>query len=260
MKYIVCVKQVPGSNEVRLDPETHAIVRDGRAAVVNPQDYAALEIAVRLKKKTGGTVTALSMGIPATENLLRDCAARGADAGLLLTDRAFAGADTLATSYTLSLGVAAAGGADLILCGKNAIDGDTAQIGPELAAVLGAELVTDVTEVLEMNEQSVTAKKMTDTGALTVRAKLPAVLTVLGTAVQLSLPTLAGVRRSLVAPIRVMNAAEAGADTARTGFAGSPTSVVRTFVSESTRAGTVLPEGADAAAFLLSEILKEGGN
>lgn len=259
MKYIVCVKQVPGTNEVRLDPETHAILRDGRAAVINPLDYAALETAVRLKKNYGGTVTALSMGIPATEALLRDAAARGADRGLLLTDRAFAGADTLATSYTLSLGVRAAGGADLILCGKNAIDGDTAQIGPELAAVLGYSLATDAEEVLSLDETSVTVRKVTDAGTQTVRLSLPAVVTVLGTALQPSLPTLSGVRRSLDAPIRVMNAAEAGADPARIGFTGSPTAVVKTFVSESSRAGASLPEGTDPADWLLAEIRKAGG-
>jgi len=253
MKYIVCVKQVPGTNEVRLDPETHAIMRDARAAVINPLDYSALEVAVNLKKKTGGTVTALSMGIPATEGLLRDACSRGADNGLLLTDRAFAGADTLATSYTLSLGINALGGADVVLCGKNAIDGDTAQIGPELAYTLGLNLVTDVTGVISADEKTITVKKATDSGVQTVYVTLPALLTVVGTEIQPSLPTLSGVRRSLMADIRIMNAADAAADVSRTGFAGSPTSVVKTFVSENTRAGTPVA-APDAADFLLKSI------
>ena len=161
MKYIVCIKQVPSTNEVRLDPETHAIIRDGRQSVINPFDLYAVELAKRLKEKTGGTLTALSIGIPATERLLREAVSRGADDAVLLTDRAFAGSDTLATSYAVSLGVKAAGGADLILCGKMAVDGDTAQIGPELAETLGIHHVTDVCEVLDITEKDITVKKLT---------------------------------------------------------------------------------------------------
>lgn len=142
MRIVVCVKAVPGSTEVKMDPKTNTIVRDGGAAVINPFDAAALEIALRIKDKLAiegepCRVTVLSMGIPATESLLRDCVARGADAALLLSDRAFAGADTLATTYALSCGIARLEEPDLVLCGKMAVDGDTAQIGPELAGSLG---------------------------------------------------------------------------------------------------------------------------
>ena len=135
MNIVVCVKAVPGSTEVKMDPKTHTIIRDGGEAVINPFDAVALEVALRIKdeRRSAGeacTVTVLSMGIPVTEKLLRDCIARGADAGLLLSDRAFAGADTLATTYALSCGIARLGVPDLVLCGKMAVDGDTAQIGP----------------------------------------------------------------------------------------------------------------------------------
>lgn len=150
MNIIVCVKQVPSTTEVRMDPVTHTILRDGRQSVINPFDSTAVELAVQLKEAHGGTVTALSMGIPATETLLRDAIASGADNAVLLTDRRFAGADTLATSYTLSLGVAAIGKYDCILCGKMAVDGDTAQIGPELAEQLGLPHVTDVCAIYEV--------------------------------------------------------------------------------------------------------------
>ncbi len=260
MKFIVCVKQVPGSNEVRLDPETHAIIRDAHAAVINPLDYVALDCAVKLKRRNGGEIIALSMGIPATERLLRDACARGADRAMLLTDRAFAGSDTLATSYALSLGIEKEGSCDLILCGKNAIDGDTAQIGPELAATLGYNLITDVTEVIDIDKKFITAVKTTDSGSETVKAALPAVITLLNGREMPALPTVSGVRYSLEAPVDKYTAAELGADTSRTGFAGSPTSVVKTFVSENTRECRDMGlDAAAAAAFLIDEIRKAGG-
>ena len=133
MNIIVCIKQVPSTNEVNLDPVTKTIIRDGKQSVTNPFDTFALEQAVQLKEQYGGRVSVLSMGIPAVERLLRDAVSRGADGGVLISGREFAGADTLATSYALSLGVAQTGDFDLILCGKMAIYCDTAQIGPELA-------------------------------------------------------------------------------------------------------------------------------
>ena len=232
MKYIVCIKQVPSTNEVRLDPETHAIIRDGRQSVINPFDLYAVELAKQLREKTGGTVTAISMGIPATERLLRECISRGADDAVLISDRAFAGSDTLATSYALSIGVIKMGGADLIICGKMAVDGDTAQIGPELAATLGIHHVTDVSEVLEISEKSITVRKLTETGSFIEKVQFPAVITVVKDIVQPGLPSIKGVRKSLTAPFMTMTAADAGADITRTGFAGSPTTVVKTFTPE----------------------------
>ena len=135
---VVCVKAVPGSTEVKMDPKTNTIVRDGKQAVINPFDASALECALALKDDFIGfgmdvRVTVVSMGIPATESLLRDCIARGADDALLLTDCAFAGADTLATTYALKCGIEALDeDFDLLICGKMAVDGDTAQIGPRL--------------------------------------------------------------------------------------------------------------------------------
>lgn len=253
MKYIVCIKQVPSTNEVRLDPETHAIIRDGRQSVINPFDLYAVELAKQLREKTGGTLTALSMGIPATERLLREAVSRGADDAVLLTDRAFAGSDTLATSYAISLGVNAVGGADLILCGKMAVDGDTAQIGPELAETLGIHHVTDVCEVLDITEKDITVKKLTETGTVTLKVAFPAVITVVKDIVQPGLPSIAGVRKSLEAPFRSFSATEAGADITRTGFAGSPTNVVKTFTPEG-RTEAVPVAASEAAGFILNAV------
>ena len=128
MRILVCVKQVPSGTQVRLDPEARTMIRDARQSVLNPFDAYAVEEAVRIKERLGGQVTVLSMGIPSTERLLRDTMARGADEGILLSARAFAGADTLDTSYTLAEGIRRLGDFALILCGRMAVDGETAQI------------------------------------------------------------------------------------------------------------------------------------
>jgi len=255
MKIVVCIKQVPSTNEVRLDPETHAILRDGRQSVINPFDLPAVELAKQLKKQTGAHLTALSMGIPDTERLLRECISRGMDDAILLTDRSFAGSDTLATSYALSLGVRAMDGADLIICGKMAVDGDTAQIGPELAGTLGMHLLTDVSKVLEITDKDITVEKMTENGKVTEKAEFPAVMTVVKEIMQPRLPSIRGVRKSLTAPFMVYSAEKANADTTRTGFNGSPTTVVKTFTPEGKTEAK--PVAMDQAAAFLLDALKE---
>ena len=264
MHIVVCVKAVPGSTEVKMDPKTHTIVRDGGAAVVNPFDATALELALRLRdaRVAAGEpsrVSVLSMGIPATEALLRDCMARGADEALLLSDRAFAGADTLATTYALTCGIArlakGAGEPALVLCGKMAVDGDTAQIGPELAGALGAACATDVREILACDEKTVLVRAAVDGGMAELELPLPAVLTVAKEAAQLRMPSIAGVRAAATAPVPVATARAVGADTARIGLAGSPTQVVRSFVPEQrSRAVPVVGAPAEQAARLVQII------
>ena len=239
MDIIACVKAVPGSTEVKMDPKTNTIVRDGGAAVINPFDASALEAAIALRDDfedlgEEGSVTAVSMGIPATEALLRDCIARGADDALLLTDCAFAGADTLATTYALSCGIRALDVPfDLIICGKMAVDGDTAQIGPELAGAFGIPCVTDVKVILVAGGGMLTLIRNGDAGEETVRVELPAVITVSKDIAQLRMPSIAGIRAAEEdAEVHVLSAADADADPARCGLAGSPTQVVRSFVPE----------------------------
>ncbi|MDL2298384.1 electron transfer flavoprotein subunit beta/FixA family protein [Synergistaceae bacterium OttesenSCG-928-D05] len=235
MRCVVCIKQVPSTTKVKLDPVTKTIIRDARQSVVNPFDAYAIEEAVRVKEKTNGSVSVLSMGIPATERLLRDAVARGADRALLLSDRAFAGADTLATSYTLSLGIRRLGAFDLIFCGKMAVDGDTAQIGPELAETLGIPHVTDVTEILELGEKEIKVRRATDEGYEILKVTLPALLCVVKDINMPRMPSIAGIRYSQAAPFEVLGAEALSADIARTGLDGSPTQVVHTFTPE--RAG-----------------------
>ena len=167
MRIIACVKAVPSSTEVKMDPKTNTIVRDGKQAVINPFDATALECALQAREALANqgadvSVTALSMGIPATAGLLRDCVARGADSGVLLSDRAFAGADTLATCYALTLGIEHIGNPDLIVCGKMAVDGDTAQIGPELAGAFNIPCVTDISEIREIASDHIVVTHVTD--------------------------------------------------------------------------------------------------
>ena len=271
MRIVVCVKAVPSTTEVKLDPVTHTIVRDGRAAVVNPFDASALEVALRLREalvaegSAAGEgapdceVAVLSMGIPDTERLLRDCLARGADRALLLSDRAFAGADTLATTYALARGIAHLGGADLVLCGKMAVDGDTAQIGPELAGALDMACVTDVREMTEAAADRLQLWRGTDAGMELVEVGYPAVLTVAKEAAQLRMPSIAGVRASELAEVEVAGAAGVAADPARIGLSGSPTQVVRSFVPPAQAGGVDIEGGAAEQAEALVELMKGMG-
>ncbi|WP_368285295.1 hypothetical protein [Enorma massiliensis] len=287
MHIVVCVKAVPSSTEVKMDPVTHTIVRDGRESVVNPFDAAALEVALAIKDERAATgegcrVSVLSMGIPATEALLRDGIARGASDALLLSDRAFAGADTLATSYALSCGIrelgsasmsdAVASGAsehgeaapvpslpDLILCGKMAVDGDTAQIGPELAGLFDMPCVTDVRELVAIERGRVTVRHATDAGIELVEVPLPAVLTVAKDIAQPRMPSIAGVRAAAGAPVAVLSAARVQADPARSGLAGSPTQVVRSFVPERPDACEVLEGSVPQQAARIIALAEEAG-
>ena len=258
MKIIVCMKAVPSTNQVRLDPVTHTICRDGRQAVVNPFDASALETAVGIKERLGGQVTVLSMGIPDTERLLRDALSRGADTGILLSDRAFAGADTLATSYSLSLGVKEAGGYQMILCGKMAVDGDTAQIGPELAGVLGIPCVTDVCEILHLTDKEVQVKKGVDDGHQILKVKLPVLLTVEKDICMPRMPSIAGIRYGETGPVAVKGTSELAADPMRIGLTGSPTQVIKTFTpkrqSESIPISGTPGEQASQLAILCKEV------
>lgn len=287
MHIVVCVKAVPSSTEVKMDPVTHTIVRDGRESVVNPFDAAALEVALAIKDERAATgegcrVSVLSMGIPATEALLRDGIARGASDALLLSDRAFAGADTLATSYALSCGIrelgsarmsdAVASGAsehgeaapvpslpDLILCGKMAVDGDTAQIGPELAGLFDMPCVTDVRELVAIERGRVAVRHATDAGIELVEVPLPAVLTVAKDIAQPRMPSIAGVRAAAGAPVAVLSAARVQADPARSGLAGSPTQVVRSFVPERSDTCEVLEGSVPQQAARIIALAEEAG-
>ena len=228
MKLCVLVKQVPETTDVSVDQETGFLLREGVASIVNPFDTYALEEAVRTREKLGGEVIALSMGPPQAESALRECISVGADRAILVCDRSLAGSDTLATGYALALALKKVGH-DLIFCGKQAIDGDTAQVGPGVATQLGIPQATYVRKIREIDERRVVAERLLDDGTEIVELPLPALLTVVKEINEPRLPSLRGKMRARKAEIEVLNASDLGAQPERAGAAGSPTRVVRVF-------------------------------
>ncbi|HHO47398.1 MAG TPA: electron transfer flavoprotein subunit beta/FixA family protein [Desulfobacteraceae bacterium] len=229
MNIIVCIKQVPDTKDVRLDPKTNTMAREGVSSIMNPFDRHALEEAVRIKEEAGGTVTAISMGPPQAEAVLREAISCGADDGVLISDRAFAGADTWATSYTLARAVSSLGNFDLVLCGKQAIDGDTAQVGPGLACQLDRPYVTCVQKIRSLADGEMIVERMMDDGYDVVRLPLPALLTVVKNINEPRVPSLRGKMKAKKAEIKVLTAADIGAEKQCIGLAGSPTQVVSVF-------------------------------
>ena len=227
MNIVVCIKQVPGSTGIKLDPETKQLIRDSAPAVINPFDYHALEAAVRLREEMGGEVIALSMGPAKAEAALREALAFGADRAVLLNDRRFAGSDTWATSYVLAAAIRRLDGVNLVLCGRQAIDGDTAQVGPELAAQLGWAQALNVAE-LQCRADDLLVKRLLDDGYDRCLVRLPAVLGVVRELNSPRVPTLNGYLRASAAGVTVWDAAAIHADESRLGLQGSPTRVVGT--------------------------------
>jgi len=227
MKIVICIKQVPGVAEVKIDPQTKQLVRDGVAAVINPFDYHALEAAVTFKERYDAETVALSMGPPRAEDALREALAMGIDHAVLLCDRRFAGSDTWATSYALACAVRRIGNVDLVFCGRQASDGDTAQVGPELAAHLGWAQAANVA-ACEPNAGTITVKRLLDDGYDCCRLRLPAVIAAVKELNEPRIPTLDGYLRAVAADIPIWDADAVGAAPNRLGLHGSPTRVVRT--------------------------------
>jgi electron transfer flavoprotein beta subunit len=232
MNIFVCIKQVPDAKDVRLDPKTNTLAREGVQSIINPYDRHALEAAVRLKEKYSGSVTVLTMGPPQAEEILREAVACGADEAFLVSDRAFAGSDTWATTYTLAKAIEKIGEADVILCGKQAIDGDTAQVGPGLAVRMGIPYVTCVREISEFNNDTFIVERMMDDGYDELEVKKPVLFTVIKEINEPRLPSLKGKMKAKKMEITTLTAADLDADPDQLGLAGSPTKVVRVFAPE----------------------------
>ena len=243
MKTVVCIKQVPAISEVSIDPETKRLKREGVKSALNPFDLYALETALELREQLGGEVIALSMGPKQAEWSVRESMAIGVDRGILLCDRAFAGSDTWATSYALAQAIRHIGDIDLVLCGKQAVDGDTAQVGPGIATHLGWQQCTYVSHILDANPDGLHLYRMHESGHYEVEIDCPAVLTVVKDINQPRVPTLRNVLASRRAEIRIMSAAEIGADPQLLGLDGSPTRVVKTNPPPPRSAETVVLDG-----------------
>jgi len=229
MKIIVCVKQVPDAKDVRLDPETNTLAREGVESIMNPYDQHALEEAVRLKEELGGEVVVLTMGPPQAGDVLRQAISCGADRAVLVSDRAFAGADTWATSYTLEHAIKTIGDFDLIICGKQAIDGDTAQVGPGLATRLDVPYLTCIQKIREAKKGGLVVERMMDDGFDVLGVNLPALLTVVKNINEPRVPSLKGKMKAKKADILTLSSEDIGADAACIGLPGSPTKVVDVF-------------------------------
>ncbi len=229
MNIVVCIKQVPDTTEVRIDPVTKNLVRDGVQSIINPFDTYAIEEGVRLKEKFGGKVIALTMGPPQAEAILREAISLGCDEGVLVSDRAFAGSDTLSTGYTLSKAIEKIKEYDLVICGKQAVDGDTAQVGPGIAATLDIPQITYVRKVEDVKDGLITAERATEEGYEVVQTKFPCLITVVKEINTPRLPSLKGKMRAKSATITMWKAADIGAEENRIGLKGSPTWVLSIF-------------------------------
>ena len=231
MKIVVCIKQVPDTAEVRINPETGTLIREGVPSIINPYDMHAIEAGLQIREKAGGNLTVVTMGPPQAESALRYAISMGADDAVLLTDKAFAGSDTWATSYILSKAIEKLG-ADIIICGKQAIDGDTAQVGPETAEFLGIPHISYVRRIEDVERNSIRVQRMMDEGYDIVESSFPVLLTVVKELNEPRLPSLKGKMAAKKAEIKKWGSSDINADDKKIGLNGSPTQVKNIFAPE----------------------------
>jgi len=256
MKILVYIKQVPDTDDVKLDPKTGNLRRDGVKSMMNPLDANAVEAALQLKAKHGGTVAVISMGPPQAEEALKKALGMGCDEAYLLSDRAFGGADTLATAYVLSKAAEKIGDYDLLLFGRHAIDGDTAQTGPAVAAYLGIPQIT-LASSISVEDGWVYCDRALGDIRQRVRAKLPAAVTVCGEINKPRYATPINIMRAQKKPRFVWNAEALECDTQRTGMPGSPSSTKKVFEPERRNANTTYLKGeASEVARAMLEALR----
>jgi electron transfer flavoprotein alpha/beta subunit len=258
MNIVICIKQVPDTTEVKIDPVTNTLKREGVPSIINPFDEYALEEGVRIKERLGDSakVTVLTMGPPQAETALREAISRGVDEGVLVSDRAFAGADTLATSYTLSMAIKKIG-YDIILCGKQASDGDTAQVGPGIAERLDIPYTTFVKKVESFENGAIRVERMMEDGYDVIEMPLPSLITVVKEINEPRLPSLRGKMKAKKAEIKTLTAADLGIDPDRIGLKGSPTIVSKIFTPERRSGGEILQGDVDEKVDYLANKLKE---
>lgn len=258
MKIVVCIKQVPGTSQVEIDEQTGVLKRDGAAAKINPYDLYALEMAMELKEQCGGTVTAVTMGPPQAEVMMKEAYMMGVDEAYIFTDRTFAGADVLATSYTLAQGITAICDYDVIVCGKQTTDGDTAQVGPAMAEYLGIPCAAWVTEISDADEKSITVGQNFVNVKQLAKMKLPCLITV---EKDICTPRLPSYRLKAATKDRKVNmvtfAEFEDQDVMHYGLKGSATSVERIFPPESHDGQVFLKGMAEEMASQLADLFVE---
>lgn len=257
MNIIVCLKQVPGTTQVKIDPQTNTLIRQGIKNIVNPLDTYALEEGVRLKERYGGKLTAISMGPPQAEETLKEAISSGADQAILLSDSAFAGADTLATAYTLAQAIKRVKDFDLVICGRQTLDGDTGQVGPELAEMLALPFIAYVSQIEEIKNGTLRVQRMVEDGHEVIETSLPAVITVVKEINVPRLPSLRGLAKARSVQIPVWTAQYLGVDKSMVGLTGSATRVVKIFFPQRVNRAEMLAGNTESQIEALINKLKE---
>jgi electron transfer flavoprotein beta subunit len=259
MNIVVCLKQVPGTTQVKIDPETNTLIRQGIENIINPFDNYAIEEGVRLRERFGGKVTAISMGPPQAETALREAISLGVDEGILLSDPAFAGADTWATSYTLSAAIRKLGQYDLVICGRQTLDGDTGHVGPQLAEMLDVPFIAYISGIEEIADGGMHVRRMVEDGYEIMESPLPAVLTVVKEINTPRLPSLRGIARSKSAAIPVWGVGEIDIDKNKVGLSGSFTRVIKIFTPQRVCRGEIFQGDLENQVDCLIGRLKDNG-
>ncbi len=258
MKILVLIKQVPNTTDVKIDPETNTLKREGVESIINPFDTYAIEEALRVRERFGeGEVVVVSMGPPQAEDALREAISMGCDEAVLLSDRKFAGSDTWATSYALSQAIRKIGDYKVVFCGKQASDGDTAQVGPGVSMHLDIPQVTYVKKIEKIDSGKATVERMTEEGYDIIEIPLPAVFTVVKEINEPRLPSLKGKMKAKKAEIPVWTAENVACDENKIGLDGSPTRVVKIFTPPPRGGGRILEGESDETSKELAKLLKD---
>ena len=257
MNIIVCIKQVPETADIKIDPKTNTLIREGAASIINPYDMYAIEEAIRIKERLAGKVIVITMGPPQAESALREAISMGCDQGILISDRAFAGSDTWATSYTLAKAIRKIGSFDLIICGKQAMDGDTAQVGPGIAVQLNIPQVTYVKKVEKIEGNRATVERMTEEGFEVIEAPLPCLFTVVKEINEPRLASLKGKMQAKKAEIVNWTSKDIQADPERIGLAGSPTQVIKIFSPPPRKGGQIFEGSTEEVVDKIIGFLKD---
>ena len=253
MKIVVCIKQVPDTAEVKLDPKTNTLIRDGVPSIINPDDKAGIEVALRLKEQVGGTVTLVCMGPPQADVALREALAMGCDDAVLISGREFGGSDTLATSTIIAAGIKTLD-YDVIITGRQAIDGDTAQVGPQIAEHLGLPVISYAQEI-KVDGDSVIVKRQYDDGYHMVKAQMPCLITALSELNDPRYMTPGGIFDAVNAEITTLGRADlVDVDDSNIGLNGSPTKIARASDKVKKGQGEMAPEDADPVSYIVGKL------
>jgi len=257
LKIIVLIKQVPETSNVKMDPKTGTMIRKGIEQIINPLDLYAIEEAIRLKKKHGGEITTISMGPRSAEKALRESIAMGCDKGILLSNRAFAGADTWSTSYVLAKAIERMGKYDVIFCGERATDGDTGQVGPGIASWLDIPFLTYVSEIKKVEKNIIEAERNVESGYQILEIEKPALFTVVKEINFPRLPTLSGKKKAREIDIPVWGTEDIDVEKENLGLNGSPTRVVKISKPKVSRSGKMYkPDSEDALEETVNNIIE----